>query len=209
MRKRIADIPPLLPQNWIHCGSMPGPFPFILPNWWLRDRICGVESTTESPFVCCWVETPPDCLISRGMPMFNVVLGTREFNGHWVVAVRGELDLGDRSSVAAHLSAALAASGLRLIVDLAGPEYIDSSDLGVLARALTCARGSGDHRKCRRTCTRCGSAPQLRPLSRRAGVLKTPPARAIVRVPCRDPHDEKGRTTGSGDIGVRAYRVRP
>ena len=124
--------------------------------------------------------------------MFNVILGTREFNGHWVVALRGELDLADGPSVAAHLSAAVAASGLRVVVDLAGPEYIDSSGLGVLARVLTCARGSGDHRKCRRTCSRCGSAPQLRPLSRRAGVIKTPPARAIVRVPLPGPARREG-----------------
>ena len=50
--------------------------------------------------------------------MFNVILGTREFNGHWAVAFRGELDLADAPSAAA--SAAVAGYGPRVVVDLAG-----------------------------------------------------------------------------------------
>ena len=38
--------------------------------------------------------------------MFRVILRTREFNGRRVVAFRGERDLADAPSVAAHLSAA-------------------------------------------------------------------------------------------------------
>ena len=90
--------------------------------------------------------------------MFNVILSTREFNGHWVVALRGELDLANAPSVAAHLPAAVTTYGPRAIVDLAGLEYIDSSGLGVLVRLLKCARGIGDQRQCRRRCTRSGSA---------------------------------------------------
>jgi len=74
--------------------------------------------------------------------MFNVILSTHEFDGHGVVTLRGELDLADAPSVAEHLSAAVAAYG-RVIVDLEGLEYIDSSGLGVLVRILKLARGSG------------------------------------------------------------------
>ncbi len=124
--------------------------------------------------------------------MFSMTLNTREFNGYWVVALRGELDLADAPGVAAHLPAAVAAYGPRVIVDLAGLEYIDSTGLGVLARVVTCARGSCDQRRCRRTRTRSGPAnpppagpPRWRDL--------TPQARTTVRVAFRpDPHDEKG-----------------
>ena len=75
--------------------------------------------------------------------MFNVILSTHEFDGHGVVALHGELDLADAPSVAEHLSAAVAAYGSRVIVDLEGLEYIDSSGLGVLVRVLKLARGSG------------------------------------------------------------------
>lgn len=120
--------------------------------------------------------------------MFNVILGTHEFNGHWAVAFHGELDLADAPSAAA--SAAVAGYGTG-VVYLAGVEDIGSSGRGVPEHVLRYARGSGDQRQCLRTWTRTGSAtptrwkPSWRDL--------TPPARTIVRLSFRlDPHDEKG-----------------
>jgi anti-anti-sigma factor len=123
--------------------------------------------------------------------MFNVILGTREFNGHWAVAFRGELDLADAPSVAAQPSAAVAGYGPGVVVDLAGVGYIGSSGRGVLEHVLRCARGSGDQRQCLRTWTRSGSAtPTRRKPSWRDLTL---PARTIGRLSFRlDPHDERG-----------------
>jgi anti-sigma regulatory factor (Ser/Thr protein kinase) len=71
--------------------------------------------------------------------MFNVILSTREFNGRWVTAFRGELDLADEPGAAAHLSAAVAGYGPPVVVDIAGPEYIGSSGCGMLDHVLRCA----------------------------------------------------------------------
>ena len=89
--------------------------------------------------------------------MFNVILSVREFNGRWVVAFRGEHDLAGAPTVAAHLSAAVAGYGLRVVVDLAALEYIGASGRGVLDHAVRCSRRNGDQRQRRRTCTRSGS----------------------------------------------------
>ncbi len=125
--------------------------------------------------------------------MFNVILSTREFNGHGVVALRAELDLADAANVAAHLPAAAAAYGPRVIADLAGLAYIDSSGLWALVRVLTCAPGSGDQRKCRRACTRSGSATPTPAADPSHWRDLTPPTRTTVRVAFRlDPHDDKG-----------------
>jgi hypothetical protein len=124
--------------------------------------------------------------------MFKVILSTREFNGHGVAALRGELDLANTPSVAAHLPAAVAVYGPRVIAGVAGLAYIDSIGLGVLVRVLTCAGSSSDQRQRRRACSRAGPAtptpaagpPRWRDL--------TPPARTTVRVAFRlDPHDDK------------------
>ena len=123
--------------------------------------------------------------------MFNVISSAREFNGHWVMALRGELDLAGAPTAAAHLSAAVAGHGPRAGVDMAGVEYIGPSGRGVLDHAVRCPWGSGDQRQRRRTCTRPGPAtptrwgPNCRDL--------TPPARTIVGLSFRlDPQDEKG-----------------
>ena len=56
-------------------------------------------------------------------------LSTREYGGHVVVALRGELDIADAASVMAVLAAA-AAGNPRIIVDLAALEFIDCCALG-------------------------------------------------------------------------------
>jgi len=74
--------------------------------------------------------------------MFSVDLSTRECDGHLVVALRGELDLADAADVAAALAAAVAREP-RIIVDLAGLEFIDCSGVAALARGRRHARQAG------------------------------------------------------------------
>jgi serine/threonine-protein kinase RsbW len=152
--------------------------------------------------------------------MFNMILSTREFNGYWVVALRGELDLAGAPSVAAHLSATVAADGSRVIVDLAGLEYIDPRGPGVLVFLLKCAQASGDQRQCRRRCTRSGSATPTPAAGQPRWRNLTPPARRSVWIPSRlDPHDEKAIRpaqvtsasvpTVSGHDGAAVLTARP
>jgi anti-sigma B factor antagonist len=74
--------------------------------------------------------------------MFSVNLSTRDFGGHIVVALRGELDIADATGVAAVLAAAIARKP-QIIVDLAGLEFIDASGVAVLARGQKRARFAG------------------------------------------------------------------
>jgi len=69
-------------------------------------------------------------------------LSTREYGGHVVVALHGELDVVDAESVMAVLAAAVARD-LRIIVDLAALEFIDCCALGVLGRVRAQARQAG------------------------------------------------------------------
>ena len=69
-------------------------------------------------------------------------LSTREYGGHIVVALHGELDIVDAASVAAVLVAA-AARNPRIIVDLAALEYIDCHALAALGRVRARARQAG------------------------------------------------------------------
>ena len=74
--------------------------------------------------------------------MFSVDLSTSECAGHVVVAVRGELDIAGAAGVVTAL-AAVAARKPEIVVDLAGPEFIDSSGVAVLARGRRHARHAG------------------------------------------------------------------
>ena len=74
--------------------------------------------------------------------MFRMDLGSGECGGHVVVALRGELDLLHAPAVATALGA-LAARRPRIIVDLAGLEFIDASGAAALARGRRDARNAG------------------------------------------------------------------
>ena len=74
--------------------------------------------------------------------MFSVDLSTREFDGHVVVALGGELDLVDAAGVAAAL-VTVAEREPEIIVDLAALEFIDSSGVAALARGRKLARHAG------------------------------------------------------------------
>jgi anti-sigma B factor antagonist len=74
--------------------------------------------------------------------MFSMDLGSSESRGYAVVALRGELDLADAAAVVAALRA-VAAREPRIIVDLAGLEFIDASGVAALSRGRKHARDAG------------------------------------------------------------------
>ena len=74
--------------------------------------------------------------------MFSMDIGSGESCGHVVVALHGELDLVDAAVVAAALRA-VAAREPRIIVDLAGLEFIDASGVAALSRGRRHARNAG------------------------------------------------------------------
>ena len=74
--------------------------------------------------------------------MFSMDLGSGESGGYVVVTLRGELDLLDAAAVAAALGV-VAAREPRIIVDLAGLEFIDASGVAALSRGRKHARNAG------------------------------------------------------------------
>ncbi len=70
--------------------------------------------------------------------MASAGLSTREYGGCVVIALQGELDIVDATSVIAVLAAA-AAGNPRIIADLAALEFIDCCALGVLRRVRRAA----------------------------------------------------------------------
>src|SRR5271165_5459435 len=134
-----------------------GPQPVVLGNRGLmaerggtpvNSRLPGHDTAGCSAYCSFWnVNWPlgrdPALLLKQGgSPMFSVDLSTRECDGHLVVALRGELDLADAADVAAALAAAVAREP-RIIVDLAGLEFIDCSGVAALARGRRHARQAG------------------------------------------------------------------
>jgi anti-sigma B factor antagonist len=75
--------------------------------------------------------------------MFSVDMSTREFAGHGVIALRGDLDVTDAPGVTSHLITAAAVYGSWVIVDLTGLDFIDAAGLGMLVRASARARRNG------------------------------------------------------------------
>ena len=74
--------------------------------------------------------------------MFSLDLDPGESCGYAVVALCGELDLLDAADVATALGA-VAAREPRIIVDLAGLEFIDASGVAALSRGRRDARDAG------------------------------------------------------------------
>jgi anti-sigma B factor antagonist len=79
--------------------------------------------------------------MQEGTVMFSMDLGPGECAGHVVVALRGELDLTDAAGVAVALEI-VAAGGPRIIVDLAGLEFIDASGVAALGHGRRLARSA-------------------------------------------------------------------
>jgi anti-sigma B factor antagonist len=80
--------------------------------------------------------------MQEGAVMFRMDLGPGECGGHVVVALRGELDVLYAPAAATALGD-LAARRPRIIVDLAGLEFIDVSGIAALARGRRHARNAG------------------------------------------------------------------
>jgi anti-sigma B factor antagonist len=80
--------------------------------------------------------------MQEGALMFSMDLRSGECDGHVVVALRGELDLVDAARAAAALGS-VAAREPRIIVDLAGLEFIDASGVAALLRGRRDARDAG------------------------------------------------------------------
>jgi anti-sigma B factor antagonist len=74
--------------------------------------------------------------------MFSVDLSIRECDGYVVAALRGELDIADAARIAVAL-VAVAARQPRVIVDLAGLEFLDSSGVAALAHGRKHAWDAG------------------------------------------------------------------
>ena len=74
--------------------------------------------------------------------MASIALSSSLVPGHVVVVLRGELDITDAVRFARALSVP-AASGSRVIVDLAGLAYMDCSGLSALVSASRRARSVG------------------------------------------------------------------
>ena len=74
--------------------------------------------------------------------MISAGLSTREDSGHLVVTLRGELDAVDAADAETALAAATAGNP-RVVVDLAGLEFIDCCGLGVLIRVRAQVRQAG------------------------------------------------------------------
>ena len=127
--------------------------------------------------------------------MLNVMSLTCELNGHgsWPFTAKFISPMRRVSaSISAYLPAEVAADGLRVIVDLAALEDVDSSGLRVLVRGLKCAGGSDDQRQCRRTCTRSGPATAIPAVGPPRWHDLPPPTRTIVPACfCLNRHNEK------------------
>jgi anti-sigma B factor antagonist len=80
--------------------------------------------------------------MQEGALMLDMDLGSGEYGGYAVVALRGELDLLDAADVADALEA-FAAREPRIIVDLSGLEFIDASGVAALSRIRRHARDAG------------------------------------------------------------------
>ena len=76
--------------------------------------------------------------------MFRMDLGSGESGGHAVVALHGELDLMHAAAVTAALRG-VAAREPRIIVDLAGLEFIDASGVAALSRGRGHATTAGGY----------------------------------------------------------------
>jgi anti-sigma B factor antagonist len=80
--------------------------------------------------------------MQEGALMLDIDPGSGECGGYAIVALTGELDLTDAAAVAAGLQS-VAAREPRIIVDLAGLEFIDASGVAALERGRRHARNAG------------------------------------------------------------------
>jgi anti-sigma B factor antagonist len=75
---------------------------------------------------------------SRG----TLEVGVFDESGHRVIRVGGELDLATVPALEEELQAAIAGESPRVVVDLSGLEFIDSTGIAVLVQAMAQNNGS-------------------------------------------------------------------
>jgi anti-sigma B factor antagonist len=73
----------------------------------------------------------------------DLVVRTRELDGHCVVEADGDLDMFDAPVLAGHLRRLLAAGHRHLVVDLRCVDFLGSSGVSVLVEALKATQASG------------------------------------------------------------------
>ena len=66
-----------------------------------------------------------------------------ERDGEAVVAVRGEVDVYTSPQLRERLEGVIAAGSHRIVLDLSGTDFIDSTGIGVIVGALKRLRGEG------------------------------------------------------------------
>jgi len=70
-------------------------------------------------------------------------LSSHEFAGAYVVSVAGELDALSVPELDAHVAPMLAAGPQRVVLDLSGVEFMDSTGLGMCIKVLKGVRDAG------------------------------------------------------------------
>lgn len=73
----------------------------------------------------------------------EITLATREVDGYSVIEVTGEVDVHTAPDLDAKLTEVVAGGSNALIVDLSAVEFMDSTGLGVLVKALKHVRENG------------------------------------------------------------------
>ena len=89
-----------------------------------------------------WVQTPPRLVCQRAAVMPGVELRISEYDGHVVVALRGELHITDAADAEAAITA-LTARGRYLVIDMSALDFIDYGSLGALLRVRWLAWSTG------------------------------------------------------------------
>ena len=89
-----------------------------------------------------WVQTPPRLLWQRAAVMPDIELRASAGDGHFVVALRGELDVSGAARVEAAIAAAVA-PGQSVIIDMSALDFVDCASLGALLRVRELARSCG------------------------------------------------------------------
>jgi anti-anti-sigma factor len=105
-------------------------------------RLRGVSWPTEAGNFSCWVETSPGRSYSRASAMAGTGTVTCARDGYTVVVLRGELDVCNAAGTVRMLTAH-AASGTRIVIDLAELTFIDCGALREVVSVRAQARQAG------------------------------------------------------------------
>jgi anti-sigma B factor antagonist len=102
------------------------------------------SSPCEESLTHLWLNTHAPRPTVGFMPLLDTRVSVSRFgNDSFVVAAGGELDLYTSERLRDKLAEALESGGRRILVDLTGVSFMDSTALGVLVGAATALRSSG------------------------------------------------------------------